>query len=48
MKYNNWHAGQRYIHHGTQAKYNQRQGSTPAHFFQRGSAHPMTDKPLDR
>jgi len=25
-KYNRWHAGQRYIHHGTQAKHNQRQG----------------------
>jgi len=24
--YNSWHSGQRYVHHGTQAKYNQRQG----------------------
>ena len=25
-KYNSWHAGQRYIHHGMQAKHNQQQG----------------------
>jgi len=25
-KYNSWHAGQRYIHYGMQAKYNQWQG----------------------
>jgi len=29
-KYNSWHAGQRYIHHGTQAKYNQQQGLAQA------------------